>query len=112
MRLSELLHAGVVDSAGAEIGSVDDVYLVQDGPLLLPFGAAFRVEGLVIGHSGVGTRLGFARGPVKGPWLIKRLLGGLERRAHYAAWAQVASWDGDRVQLSVPVDQLGPPTVS
>jgi hypothetical protein len=109
MRLSELLHSVVVDSDGVELGSVDDIRLVQDGPLLLPFGAALRVEGLVVGHSAVGTRLGFGRTNVTGPWLLLKLFGALERRARYAPWELVETFDEGVVRLRAPRSQLGPP---
>ena len=44
MSLSELIAAVVVDVEGNEVGAVGDVRLVQDGPFLDPFGAAFRVR--------------------------------------------------------------------
>src|SRR5438045_1964266 len=93
MRLSELLHARVIDSDGADLGGVDDVLLVQDGPFLDPFGAAFRVEGLVVGHRAVGTRLGYHRGDVTGPWLLKAFFSRLARGAKYVPWEAVEEWD-------------------
>jgi uncharacterized protein YrrD len=109
MRLSELLHSHVVDVEGNDVGSVDDVRLVQDGPLLLPFGAAFRVEGVVVGHRAVGVRLGYHRGDVKGPWLLKALFHRLERRARYVPWEDVVSWEDDVVRIRVRRDDLGAP---
>ena len=109
MRLSELLHSLVVDADGVELGSVDDVSLVQDGPLLLPFGAALRIEGLVVGHSAVGTRLGFGRKNVAGPWLLLKIFGTLERRARYAPWELVETFEDGVVRLRTPRSQLGPP---
>ena len=109
MRLSELLHSVVVDADGVELGSVDDVRLVQDGPMLSPFGAALRVEGLVVGHSAVGTRLGFGRKNVAGPWLLLRIFGALERRARYAPWELVEAFDDGVVRLRAPRSELGPP---
>ena len=109
MRLSELLHAVVIDADGMELGSVDDVRLVQDGPLLLPFGAALRVEGLVVGHRGVGTRLGFGRRDVTGPWLLRKIFGALARQARYAPWELVETFQDGVVRLRVPRSQLGPP---
>ena len=61
MNLSDLLHSHVLDADGISLGSVDDVRMVQDGPLLLPFGAAFRVEGLMVGHGNRGK-----------PWFMER----------------------------------------
>ena len=70
MLLSELIAAVVVDVEGNEVGAVGDVRLVQDGPFVDPFGAAFRVEGLVAGGHALATRLGYHRGDVVGPRLL------------------------------------------
>lgn len=109
MLLSDLLHTEVVDADGRTIGSVHDVHLVQDGPLLLPFGAAYRVEGLLVGRGSLGTRLGYHRGGGQGPWLLKSLFGALERRAHFVAWEDVESYDSDVIRLRRRRDELGPP---
>jgi hypothetical protein len=107
MHLSDLLHSEVVDVNGVTLGSVDDVRLVQDGPLLLPFGAALRVEGLMVGHRSVGTRLGYVRGGIRGPWLLRVIFTALERRAYYVPWHDVATWDGDTVHVAKRRDELG-----
>ena len=110
MRLSDLLHTHVVDADGNNLGSVDDVRLVQDGPLLGGFGAALRIEGLVIGHrSAIGIRLGFHRANTKGPLLLKRLFGLLERRGHYVHWEDVESVDGDVVRIRRRREELDAP---
>jgi hypothetical protein len=106
MHLSDLLHSRVIDADGADIGSVDDVRMVQDGPLLLPFGAAFRVEGLMVGHRSIGTRLGYVRGGVKGPRLLRAIFSALERRARYVEWDDVATWDGTTVRITKRRDEL------
>jgi hypothetical protein len=108
MRLSDLLHSTVVDADGTEMGSVDDVRLVQDGPLVGVFGASFRVEGILIGHGGIGVRLGFHRARVKGPRPLKMLFGWLERRSHYVPWADVVSAGDGVVRLSKPAADVGP----
>jgi hypothetical protein len=100
MRLSDLLHSRVIDADGTDIGSVDDVRMVQDGPMLLPFGAAFRVEGLMVGHRSVGTRLGYVRGGLRGPWLLRIIFTALERRARYVDWEDVVEWDGTTVRVA------------
>jgi hypothetical protein len=89
MRLSELLEREAVDSNGAALGRVKDVRLVQDGPAGGAFGAALRIDGVVIGRSAIGVRLGFHRGRVRGPWPLKVLFGGLERRACFVPWDQL-----------------------
>ena len=112
MRLSELLHSHVVDAAGEDVGSVDDVRLVQDGPLLEPFGAALRVEGLVVGHWAIGIRLGYLRADVKGPWLLRRIFGALEQRARYVPWELVESVEDGLVRVKVSGGELEPPPTS
>jgi hypothetical protein len=106
MNLSDLLHSQVVDADGQQLGSVDDVLLVQDGPLLLPFGAGFRVEGLQVGHRAVGRRLGYDHGKVKGPWLLRTFFSMLNRRSLYIAWDDVQTWDGSIVLLAKRKDDL------
>jgi hypothetical protein len=108
MNLSDLLHSQVLDADGNSLGSVDDVRMVQDGPLSLPFGAAFRVEGLMVGHRSIGTRLGYVRGGLKGPWLLRVIFTALERRARYVLWDDVVTWDGTTVHLAKRRDELGP----
>jgi hypothetical protein len=110
VRMGELLRSTVVDADGHAVGSVDDVRLVQDGPLVEGVGAALRVDGLVIGDGSVAVRLGYHRHRVKGPWLLKTIFGALERRARFAAWDLVAGWDGERVVLTCSEADL--PSVS
>ena len=106
MRISDLLRSRVVDLDGRELGSVDDVHLVQDGQLLPNFGAALRVAGLVVGRGGLGVRLGYHRAGVRGPWPIKAMFNRVERRARYVSWDQVAAWEEGTVRLSVGADDV------
>jgi sporulation protein YlmC with PRC-barrel domain len=108
MRLSDLLHSEVVDADGVALGSVDDVRLVQDGPVQGVFGAALRVEGLLVGRGGLGVRLGFTRVGVKGPKPLKALFGAMERRSRYVRWEQVASADDRVVRLLARAGDVGP----
>jgi hypothetical protein len=97
MNLSDLLRSEVVDTEGRRYGTIEDVHVVQDGPLLLPFGAAFRVDRLIVGTRRVGTRLGYNREGIRGPALLAALFGALERRAHEVPWDAVIEWDGRTV---------------
>jgi hypothetical protein len=105
-RMAELLHTKVVDVDGVEVGGVDDVRLVQDGPLLEGFGAALRVEGLVVGRGGLAVRLGFHRHGVTGPALVRKLFVSIERRARYVEWASVESWEDETIRLRVRADDI------
>jgi sporulation protein YlmC with PRC-barrel domain len=98
MRLSEILHSEVLDENDRRVGTVADVRLVQDGPLLGAF-AALRVEGLVVGGGSLGVRLGFHRADVKGPWPLKALFGAMERKARFVPWDRVSACDGQTVRI-------------
>ncbi len=110
MRLSELLHAEVLDEHGRSPGRVQDVRLVQDGPVVGSFGAAFRVAGLVVGSTRTfGVRLGYDRREVNGPWPVKALITYLLRSARYVPWERVRSIEADRVVITGSIDDLQPP---
>src|SRR5919112_4168286 len=106
MRLSDLLHARVYDAGGRDVGAVHDVRLVQDGPLQLPFGHAFRVDELVVGRGGLLLRLGFHHGGVERPAPLRAILRALAGRPYVVPWDDVAGWDGDRVDLRVAASDL------
>jgi hypothetical protein len=106
MRMSDLLHTEVFDSEWKPIGRVQDVRLVQDGPLLGLSGAAFRVDGFVVGKTGLGVRLGFHRANVKGPWALKAFFGRLENRARFVRWDEVAAWEERGLHLRRRFDEL------
>jgi sporulation protein YlmC with PRC-barrel domain len=109
MRLADLLHATVVDVEGATVGKVGDVWLTQDGPPLGVFGAALRVDTLVIGTSGLSSRAGYDRPEVDGPapiaWWFHR------RTAHrpVVRWAEVAAIEEGTIHARVPAAALDRP---
>ena len=105
MRLAEFLDSTVVDADGHRVGPVDDVRLVQDGPRLEGFGAALRVEGLIVGAGSLAVRVGYHRHRVQGPALLKLVFTALERRARYVAWDEVVR-DGRAVVLGGPASAV------
>jgi hypothetical protein len=109
MRLSELLHSRVVDAAGNDVGRVHDVRLVQDGPLVGTFGAAFRVEGLIVGPAIAGARLGYRRSGMTGPFLLAAPLRRLHRRVKFVPWDRVAELGRDTISISGSADDLDEP---
>jgi hypothetical protein len=108
MRLSELLGSEVVDRDGRSAGRVHDLRLQQDGPVIDGFGASLRLHGLIVGRGALGARLGFDRGDVKGPLLVKLVVGWLGHR-RYVAWEQVRELEPGRVRISAAADELAPP---
>jgi hypothetical protein len=102
----ELLGAVVVDRDGERVGRVDDVRVVQDGPVVEGFGAALRLSDLVVGPGGIAVRLGYVRRGVRGPALVRVLARLLERRGRMVAWDQVARVAPGHVELAVPRSEL------
>ena len=109
MLLSDLMRAHVVDAEGSPCGRVEDVLFVQDGPLVGAFGARLRLEGLTLGRRSLGVRLGFHRSNMRGPVVLKQLLEWLDRRAKYARWDDVESFESGVVRLRCAVAELGAP---
>jgi sporulation protein YlmC with PRC-barrel domain len=111
MRLTDLLDAEVLDRSGRTIGRVHDVRLVQDGPPVGAAGASFRIEGLVVGGSRFGARLGYARGSVRGPWVLNALFRRLHADERLVPWPAVRALAEGRVHIGVAADELDPPPV-
>jgi sporulation protein YlmC with PRC-barrel domain len=97
MRLSDLLDSEVVDRDGERIGHVHDVLLVQDGPPLGTWGAALRLEALVVGRGSIGTRLGITRPQMKGPWILKLLFARQRASRVLVPWDRVREVGDDRI---------------
>lgn len=114
MLLSDLLRSTVIDANGVKIGRVVDTLLVQSGPIVGAFGAQLVVEGIAIGRRNVGLRLGYHRANVQGPAPLRGLLEWVERKARYASWDQVASFDDEAlvVQLKCAGTDLTEPPVT
>jgi hypothetical protein len=108
MRLSELLGSEVFDAAGASVGRVRDVRIVQDGPNRGYGGEKlFRVHGLIVGAGAVGERLGYARGGVRGPWLFAKVFGA--RKQSFVPWEQIRRREAGRIDIHLTKDQLDVP---
>jgi hypothetical protein len=102
----------VVDEAGGDAGSVHDVRLIQDGPVQSAFGAAFRVQGLIVGPPIGGTRLGYGRQGMTGPALLAVPRRVLRRRLRFVPWDRVAGVGAGVVRISGWGADLGePPTI-
>jgi len=100
MRISDLLALEVVDADGRQVGKVRDVRLVQDGPLLGSTQAAMRVDAVVAGGGALGIRLGYVRGRVRGPALLRWVFSWAERRADTFLMTDL-DWDTDANVLRV-----------
>lgn len=102
MRMSELVGVPVVDESGRTLGKVHDLRLVADGAAYPATGnRAYRVHALVVGAGTVGMRLGYARGHVQGPWLLRVLARRLRRRRHEIPWEAVREVTPGRIVARV-----------
>jgi sporulation protein YlmC with PRC-barrel domain len=109
MRLSDLLNSEVFDPDGHKVGRVHEVRAVKDGPIQGAFGAALRVDGLIVGKGSVGTRLGLDRTDVGRPLALRWIFGGVTGEKRYVRWDQVAAITGDRIILRVQARDLSEP---
>jgi hypothetical protein len=85
--------------------------MTRDGPTIGPFGARFRLVGLVVGRAGLGARFGYDRGAMKGPWPLEALFGAVHRRGGYLEWSRVREIDpgNQRITVSGSVADLPSP---
>jgi sporulation protein YlmC with PRC-barrel domain len=109
MRLSELLGSEVVDEQGVSAGKVHDVRLVQDAPTTANLQAGLRLDGLIVGRRALGARLGYERTGMKGPLLVKLLVGWLHHDGSYVAWDRVRAIEPDRILISSAAANLPQP---
>jgi hypothetical protein len=106
VRLTGLLGVDVFGSDGRRAGSVLDVRMAQRGPLIGSFGAALQPEWLIVGRHGIGARLGYDRGDVRGPLPIRQLIRRLHAGARLVPWSTIRRIEADRIDLDVPADDL------
>ena len=109
MRLADLLDSNVVDEGGRVLGHVTDVRATQSGPLQGAFGAALQVDGLVVGGTRVGVRLGYERTDIRGPWLLKRLFQWLHHDQIFVPWSRVSTRETGTIRVSGDAADLKPP---
>jgi hypothetical protein len=69
-----------------------------------------QLSELIAGRQGLATRLGYHRGDVTGPRLLRTLFRRIEARAHYIPWPQVQQIDQGVIHLTCRLDDLSPLT--
>ncbi len=104
MRLSELLGCEVVDADGERLGKVHDVVLVQDGPVQGSWGAALRLEALMVGTGSIATRLGVDRRTSNRPRIVAMWFS--RRRRWVVPWDQVDERGDGCLTLTCRVEDL------
>jgi hypothetical protein len=106
MRAAELIGCHVYDADGQPIGTVHDLHFTvqvrPDGSQDCELGA------LECGGIGLGHRLGYGEGEMRGPWPFPALFRRLARESLAVPWSAVTAYDRPRIDISVPRDQLRP----
>jgi sporulation protein YlmC with PRC-barrel domain len=97
MRLSDLLGSEVITQTQQRVGRVHEVRAVQDGPLQGNFGAALRIDGIIVGRGSLATRFGLDRKDVKSPAAIRVVLERIRGRRLYVPWSSIIAIEEDRV---------------
>lgn len=100
MRLSDLLGSQVIGEDGKGIGRVHEVRTIQDGPLQDAFGAALRIEGLVVGRGSIGTRLGLDRPDARSPAAVRIIFEGVKGARLFVPWDRVVTIQEKRIDVS------------
>ena len=89
--MSDLLGSTVKDLAGRPLGDVHDVRLVQNGPILGSWGAAFTADALLVGPHAVGVRLGYGRSEVRGPWVVRATFEAIHGVLDVISWHSIVA---------------------
>jgi sporulation protein YlmC with PRC-barrel domain len=105
LRLSDLLDHPVVDERGNALGVVHEAHLVQDGPQVAGIDTSLRLHGLYVGRGGAARRLGYVRGVVRGPAVLRILL--MHGTIRYVPWDRIADL-GEEIVVSGDGSDLGP----
>ena len=109
MRLTDLLESRLVDGEGVDLGRIRDVWLVQDGPPIGPFGAALRVERVVAGSTAIGSRLGYERASMTGPGPLAAFFHSRHAHGVSATWSEVSALEEGTIRLQLPAGELERP---
>jgi len=93
LRAGALLGLRVVDRAGEEVGSVQDIVVRHREN-------AYTVVGLITGRSALAGRFGFGES-LEPPTPWGHLLGWLRRHERYVSWEDVVAVEEGRVEIAV-----------
>jgi len=106
-RVGLLLGREVIDVHGRPVGTVHDVRLRRDGPFLPGFGAALRVEGLLVRPASLAGRLGVNRRRIAGPWPFDIWGRRAARRARFVSW-DLITFEGEVLRTATAAEDLSP----
>ncbi len=106
MRAVELIGCQVYDAGGELVGTVHDLHFLihtrPDGT------QACQLDALECGGIGLGHRLGYGEGDMRGPWPFPQVFRRLARDSLAVPWSQVTAFNRPRIDISSQRDQLRP----
>jgi hypothetical protein len=106
MRAAELIGCQVYDADGQPVGSVHDLhFVIRDQP---DGSQACQLDALECGGIGLGHRLGYGEGDMRGPWPFPALFRLLAGRSLAVPWSAVTACNRPRIDIAVPRGQLQP----
>jgi hypothetical protein len=106
VRAAELIGCQVYDVSGQPVGTVHDLHFRlrtrPDGT------QGCELNALECGGIGLGHRLGYGEGAMRGPWPLPALFRRLARRSLAVPWTQVTDFSRPRIDISARHDELEP----
>jgi hypothetical protein len=106
VKAAELIGCQVYDADSQHVGTVHDLrfklHIRPDGT------QACELDALECGGIGLGHRLGYGEGAMRGPWPFPALFGYLKRRSLTIPWSAVTVFSRPRIDISARRDQLQP----
>jgi hypothetical protein len=106
VRAAELIGCHVYDADGQDLGVVHDLHFrVRTRPA---GGQVCELDILECGGIGLGHRLGYGEGDMRGPWPFPALFRRLARNSLAVPWGQVTAYQRPRIEIAARRDQLKP----
>ena len=104
MKAVELIGCQVYDVTGEPVGTVHDLHFRLDSRA--DGSQACVLDALECGGIGLGHRLGYGEGSMRGPWPFPSLFRRLARDSVAVPWAHVTAFRRPRIDIGVARNQL------
>jgi hypothetical protein len=106
MRAAELMGCQVYDAGGQFLGTVHDLHFSLH---TRPDGSQeCQLDALECGGIGLGHRLGYGEGAMRGPWPFPQLFRLIARRSLVIPWPDITAINRPRIDIAARRDQLKP----
>lgn len=106
MKAVELIGCQVYDVTGEPVGTVHDLHFRLDSRA--DGSQACVLDALECGGIGLGHRLGYGEGDMRGPWPFPALFRRLARHSLAIPWDHVTAYQRPRIEIAARRGQLKP----